>query len=179
MSYFGPSNARFGVGWGIETAAAAQAQIAQAVGSAFGNTTVWDASVRAAFDSEDTTPQASAARSNDATRLYAGKDYGASPKVVTGFKIFGTSNSGVFDAADPTLGIELRATNVSASAPGSANTATGGTLLGVVSATDENSLVTANLAISNSTSYQFVWVTIPSYGASFLALSEIQFFETP
>ncbi|MBM3529043.1 MAG: DUF2793 domain-containing protein [Alphaproteobacteria bacterium] len=148
--------------------------ISQGAGSVIGGTngSAWS-NTGAAFDGNTSQTRLVGANSDNATVAYIGKDYGGSPKTVTGFKVWGSSDEGFKQASDPTIAVQLYGKN--GSAPGSS---TDGTLLGSASNTDANSLLLQNLAISNSTAYQYVWLRIDAPNSNRICVAEAEFYES-
>ncbi|MBI2235351.1 MAG: hypothetical protein HYU60_00065 [Magnetospirillum sp.] len=157
-------------------ATTSQVQISQGAGSIIQSG--WGSNPPGAFDGVTNQPRMGAvAASVNSFNIdaYLGKDLGAgNAKVITGFKVWSSSDDGFVYNYSGSVTIDLYGSNT---APANG---TDGTLLGSVSGTDATNVLFSNLSISNSAAYRYVWTHWAPYGANTCQVAaELQFFETP
>lgn len=147
-----------------------QTMIDRTAGTATGDMTS-QGGLAAAFDGVTSQTNGNSATKLSVTVCYIGKDWGAGvTKNVSGFKAYGSSDSGFKEASDPTITITLQGSN----------NATDWTDLGNATATDANSLCISKLTGLTPGNYRYHRLKIQcSDSANHMYCAEAQFFETP
>lgn len=103
---------------------------------------------------------------------YVGKDYGAgNEKCVTGFRVYASNDQGFCD-----VGAAISITHTLYGSNTAPTSATNGTALGSVTATNAINGVVYKLDVANTVKYRYVWMT-HSGGATNCGYTEVQFYE--
>jgi len=170
--YTGASDATFTVIIDGVIAGTSQTLIAAGDGTPIGDMT-GDGGLAAAFDGDNSETFANSATIASATTAYVGKDWGgATTKLVTGFKVWGTNDQGFVPGSNPALTVTLQGStdNFSSSIVS----------LGAASDTgDQNSLQIANLSgFDTTTAFRYHRLKIThSATATQMGVAEVEFLE--
>ena len=170
--YTGAANATFTVICDAVVAGTAQTLIAQALGTAIGDLT-GNGGLAASFDGDNDEIFTDCSTASSATVGYVGKDWGSSTtKLVTGFKVWGTSDQGFVPGSNPAITVTLQ---------GSTDNFVSSTVnLGSAGdAVDENGLQISNLTgLDTTTAYRYHRLKISITGsAAQLGIAEVEFYE--
>jgi hypothetical protein len=133
------------------------------------------ATVTGIFDG-NTNQAAVAGRTGATTVARAGKDYGGSPKVISGYKDYASNDGGYANlAAGATITHTLKASNTDPT-----TTSWTGTTIGSVQVGNNNTSTTSQSLgdTTQGTAYRYVWVEITHTSASqSMWFAEIEFYE--
>lgn len=152
--------------------------IAFSGGTNFGNGTIGGGIAAQIDGNTNQAIGASARTSVSNTRYYGGYTFPAGHPW-TGAKVYATNNGGFHEAGNNglSLSIDIRASN--GAAPTNTTEATSnGTLLKTITATEANSAIFQDLAISNSTAYTSIWATFPGISGETSEVAELVFYAT-
>ena len=155
-------------------ASGSQVAVSQAAGTAIGDMT-GGGGITAPYDGVTSQTNTQGAKHDGSgTVAYTGKDWGdGTPKVITGFDAYGSTDQGFIGGYNPTVTLTLVLSNT--------NDPATGTEIGSTSVTDQSAQVTVTkLDFNNSTPYRYAWVKISASGSIFyICCAEVVFYETP